>query len=110
LGTIKKYYQISRTAKLQETIELLHKNKFDVILLDLSLPDAKDIKALVAIRELFPDIPIIILSDQSDELTIQRTMIKGASSFLTKSEASGVLIRKKIDDVIKNTIKTVELV
>jgi DNA-binding NarL/FixJ family response regulator len=99
-GDIDQFYNFTRATRLNEGIDLLKQNNFDVILLDLSLPDAKDIKSVVEIKVLFPDVPIIVLSDQSDERVIQRALLNGASKFLPKSEASGVLIRKIIEKAI----------
>jgi DNA-binding NarL/FixJ family response regulator len=99
-GDIEQDYNILRAVRLQEGIKLLNDNKIDVILLDLSLPDAKDIKAVVELNNLFPNIPIIVLSDQSDDRVITRAINNGASKYLPKSEASGILIRKIIDQVI----------
>jgi DNA-binding NarL/FixJ family response regulator len=104
-GDIEQYYQVKRAARLTECLEVLSANQIDIILLDLSLPDAKDIKAVVEIRVLFPQTPIIVLSDQSDERIIKRALLNGANSFLPKSQASGVLIRKIIDDTLKTVVK-----
>lgn len=91
---------ILRAARLQEGIKILGESPVDVILLDLSLPDAKDVKAVVELNFLYPNIPIIVISDQSDERMIQRVLANGAKSFLPKSESSGMLIKKSIDQVI----------
>lgn len=93
-------FQITTASRLKHGIEILKKSKINVILLDLSLPDAKDIKAVTELNNLFPQIPIIVLSDQSDENLISRALSNGATKFLTKNEATGILIRKVIDQVI----------
>ncbi len=104
-GDIEQYYQVMRAARLTECLEILSSHKVDIVLLDLSLPDAKDIKALVEIRVLFPATPVIVLSDQSDDRVIKRALLNGANSFLPKSQASGVLIRKIIDETLGASVK-----
>jgi DNA-binding NarL/FixJ family response regulator len=101
-GDIEKYYLIIRVTRLKEGMEALKNNNIDAVLLDLSLPDARDIKAVVEINTLYPNTPIVVLSDQSDSRIIQRALLNGASKFLPKSETSGVLIRKAIEDAIKS--------
>jgi DNA-binding NarL/FixJ family response regulator len=101
-GDIEQYYEVMRVARLKEGMEVLKNANIDAVLLDLSLPDARDIKAVVEINTLHPEIPIIVLSDQADSRVIQRALLNGAYKFLPKSEASGVLIRKAIEDAIKS--------
>jgi len=103
-GDINQHYEIIRVSRLREAMGVLEEEQIQVVLLDLSLPDAKDIKALVEIKVLFPMVPVIVISDQSDDRVIQRAKLNGASEFLSKSETSGVLIRKTIDRVISEKI------
>lgn len=95
-------YSVTLVQRLKEGLRILSnsENKIDIILLDLSLPDAKDIKGLVEINVLYPEVPIIIISDQTDERVIRRAMLNGANRFLSKNEASGMLIKKIIADTI----------
>jgi DNA-binding NarL/FixJ family response regulator len=100
--------EIKRATRLQESINAIQQNKIDVVLLDLSLPDAKDIKAVVELNRLFPTLPIIVISDQSDERIIKRALDNGACKFLSKSESSGILIRKTINDVLAMSARILE--
>ena len=46
---------------LNEAFEIINNNNFDIILLDLNLPDSIGLKTLHVVRENYPNIPIIIL-------------------------------------------------
>ncbi|AIL65380.1 Swarming motility regulation protein rssB [Rickettsiales bacterium Ac37b] len=94
------YFNIVTAHRLKDSINILNSEKIDIILLDLSLPDAKDIKALVELKALFPSMPIIVISDHSDERMINRVMENGADYFLSKSESSGIIIKKAINEVL----------
>lgn len=89
-----------RVVRLQDGIATLNERNFDIILLDLSLPDAKGIKAVVELHRSFPNIPIIVLSDLSDERVIQRALENGAKKFLVKGECSGIVIKQAIYQVM----------
>ena len=92
--------KIMRASRLRDGINILNENKIDLILLDLSLPDSKDIRGVVEINKNFSNIPIIVLSDQSDEKTIQRAISSGASKFLVKSECNGTVMKNAIYEVL----------
>lgn len=56
---------VTAVKSLHEAVQLLtryHPLDFDCILLDLNLPDAKELEALVRLSQLTQDIPIIVLS------------------------------------------------
>jgi DNA-binding NarL/FixJ family response regulator len=94
--------RILRTQRLQEAIQILDEGSMpiNVILLDLSLPDAKGLKALVELNTRYPSLPIIVLSDLMDEQTIKDLMDNGARKFLNKSECSGHLIEQVIYQLV----------
>jgi len=70
---------------------------FDVILLDLSLPDSDGIETVKKIKKLFPKTPVIVLSATEDEVLIKQVIQKGVDDFLEKG---GINIK-----YLLNTIK-----
>lgn len=64
---------------------MLAKNKrFDLVLLDLSLPDSHGIDTIVSMRREMPNTPIIVLSAQEDLNVATRSMEAGADNFIVK--------------------------
>lgn len=67
---------------------------YDVVLLDLTLPDAKGIDGVNRLVEFKPDIPIVVMSASDDEQTAVEALKSGAQDYLVKSPAdSKVMIR-----------------
>jgi DNA-binding NarL/FixJ family response regulator len=97
---IKNVY-FKRVSRLQEGLSALAESKYDIVLLDLSLPDARGINAVIELNNKFPQVPIIIVSDQSDENIIKRALSSGAKKFLIKSECSGLIIEHNIRELTK---------
>ncbi len=64
----------------------------DLILLDLNLPDSKDLEALGLVRERFEDSCLVVVSGEEDPGMIRRTIDEGAAGFVPKSSSSDVLI------------------
>lgn len=70
--------------RLIKGFELLTKNFFDAILLDLGLPDNVGIEAIDRIRMMNQDIPIIILTGQLDKNVAYSSLRKGAQDYIEK--------------------------
>jgi DNA-binding NarL/FixJ family response regulator len=75
-----------------EVLKLLRNNKYDLILLDLSLPKKNGIEVLKEIRKKLPKLPILILSIHSDEHFIIEALRSGASGYITKDSIPEELI------------------
>jgi len=67
------------------------------VLLDLGLPDSAGIDTLIAIRRLFPDSAIVVLSGYEDEEMTLRALREGAQSYLTKNGLNA--------EVLDNTLR-----
>jgi diguanylate cyclase (GGDEF)-like protein len=68
----------------------------DCVLLDLLLPDAIGLDAVVAVREADPAVPIVVLSGQEDEALAVDAVQRGAQDYLLKSYADGNLLSRAI--------------
>jgi two-component system, cell cycle sensor histidine kinase and response regulator CckA len=85
-------YEIKNVETLNEALSVLNNQPFDVILLDLVLPDSHGINTFLSIHNINPLVPIIILTGVSDK-TIESYAIKeGAHDFLVKGQTEGRLM------------------
>jgi DNA-binding NarL/FixJ family response regulator len=70
--------------------------RFDLILLDLNLPDTVGTSGIETLRQRFPRVPVMVLSGATDRATIDRCLRAGASGFLPKTadgERLGTAVR-----------------
>jgi PAS domain S-box-containing protein len=82
----------AKTLKL--AIEALNRQSFDVILLDLSLPDSKGLNTITNIRHVAPNIPIVVLTGTDDRQLALQAVAQGAQDYLVKGKIStDVLVR-----------------
>ena len=72
--------------RVSEAIECVRAETFDVILLDLTLPDAHGPEAFARVNANAPDVPIIVLVSAADEALAITLMRQGAQDYLIKSE------------------------
>lgn len=61
----------------------------DLILLDLRLPDSQGLDALMAVREVAPETPLVVLSGETARETILECIEYGAIGYVPKTLASG---------------------
>jgi len=84
---------IDEASNRTELKKILREKKFDVILLDISLPGQNGIEILKEIKENFPDTKVLILSIHTEMEYIRRCFMLGASGYLTKESAPDELVK-----------------
>lgn len=68
----------------KEALDLFQTNTFDIILLDLGLPDMEGAEVCAAIRKLSSSIPILVISGEDETTTRVELLNTGADDYLTK--------------------------
>ena len=68
----------------REALELARAGEVDVLLMDLSMPDAGGVDALSAIKARYPDLAILILSGFPESHYATTLLRQGASGYLNK--------------------------
>jgi DNA-binding NarL/FixJ family response regulator len=76
----------------REALMLARGHHWDVMILDLSLPDGSGLEVLKQVRELQPRMPVLILSMHSAEQFARRAIAAGAAGYLTKDTADAELV------------------
>ena len=76
----------------QEVLNLIRNNKYDVILLDMSMPGRSGLEILKELRNEYPKLPVLIVSIYPEEQYAVRAFRAGASGYLTKASAPHELI------------------
>lgn len=67
-------------------------DRFDLVLLDLDVPGVTGFSLLRELRELYPEIPIVVLSGKHDRNTVLGAIDLGAMGFIPKTSNSKVLL------------------
>jgi phosphoserine phosphatase RsbU/P len=85
-------FEIERADRLTAGLERLGNEKFDIVLLDLSLPDSHGLATFERLHREFPNIPIIVMSGLDDERVAVHAVHEGAQDYLVKGQVSGPLL------------------
>jgi two-component system, NarL family, response regulator DegU len=75
-----------------QVIELCNTLSPDIVLLDINMPIENGVVATEKLKDIFPDIKVIILSIHDDESYVFETLRKGASGYLLKDMEAESLI------------------
>ncbi|MEH2281221.1 MAG: response regulator [Nostoc sp.] len=98
--------------RLYEALNYLTNEIFDVILLDLSLPDSQGLQTFVIAHNQAKATPIIVLTGIDDETLAIRAMQEGAQDYLVKGQVTGDLLvrsmryaieRQRADDALRDS-------
>ncbi len=82
-------------------IKLVHKNSYDCIFLDYRLPDGDGLTLISQLRAENIQVPLVVLTGQSDELIAVELMKAGANDYLSKSQVSS----ETLAQVLRNAIR-----
>jgi CheY-like chemotaxis protein len=85
-------YEIKNVRTLNEALDILKKQPFDVILSDLVLPDSDGINTFFRVYNQDSRIPVILLTELDDEAIGSYAVEKGAKDFLVKGQTDGRLL------------------
>ena len=77
----------------REVLAKISKNKYDVVVLDVAMPDFSGLDILNEIKRENPELPVLMLSIYPEEQYAVRALKAGASGYLTKKVAPRELIR-----------------
>jgi two-component system, NarL family, response regulator FusR len=83
--------QVTDAESVAQARSLLTQRQFDLMLLDLGLGDDFGLTALPLLRQLAPNMKIIVLTSMDEGLYAERALRAGADGFVMKSEIAGAL-------------------
>ena len=79
-------FTIETAGSLAQALEYLKKDSFDLVLLDLALPDSRGLKTVDEVCQLYPHMPVVVLTGLADEDLTVKAIKMGASDYLVKGE------------------------
>ncbi len=77
-------FELETVPRLAQAMERLDSGRFQLVLLDLSLPDSSGVGSFRSVLLRFPHVPLIVLSGLDDEQLAVQTVHEGAQDYLVK--------------------------
>src|ERR1043166_2059125 len=98
-------FEVQHVKDLQTGLAQMKSQDFDVLLLDLNLPDSQDLGTLWRAHAHAPSIPIVILTGIEDRQKAMEAMTRGAKDYLVKGKVDAHLLERAILRYVKVTDK-----
>lgn len=89
-------FSLAHVTTLAEARDLLCQDKFDLVLLDLNLPDGEGMESLKGITPYVCDTPIVVFSGDRREEYLYQAIHLGAQDYLVKGEVTKEQFRRAI--------------
>lgn len=86
------HWKLAQVERLDEAIAICKEYKcqtgqnFDVILLDLRLPDSSGLETVIKFRQAVPDVPVVVITGLRDEDLALASIRAGVQDYLSKDE------------------------
>ncbi len=102
-------YELRNAASLEEGRRLFESARFDIMLLDLSLPDSMGMDTVAVARQFAPELPIVVLTSLDDEAQGVRAIRMGVQDYMVKGQVDGRTLARTIRYAIEHKRASVEL-
>ena len=89
-------FEISHVENLAEAKERLGKEDFNVLVLDLGLPESQGIETFLEVKNIAPGIPIVVMSGLDDETVAIEAVRGGAQDYLLKGKWDAEVLKRSI--------------
>lgn len=102
LKLIQEGFEVRLVQNGKEALDLLESEKFDLVILDLIMPELNGFGVLEALKQKNISVPVIVASDLSQVEDFDRVKQMGAIDFFVKSNMSMAEMTEKIKHYLKN--------
>ena len=89
-------FTLSHADRLETGLEYLQQNRYDVVLLDLNLPDSEGFDTFTKLHMKNPEKPVIIMTGMDDKELGLDSVKKGAQDYLVKGRFDSILLMRSI--------------
>lgn len=95
---------VDHCEKLEEALARLENgDRPDIILLDLNLPDVNGLEGLMSLRQIAPDVPVVVVTSAAEPRIIRSALLAGAAGFLPKHSKRD-LFRQALETIASGEI------
>lgn len=89
-------FALVHAVRLSEALDRVRQGPTDVVLLDLSLPDAHGMETVTRMLDAAPAVPIIVLTGLTDETVAVQAVQAGAQDYMVKGSVDGATLARAI--------------
>ncbi|MEW5924024.1 MAG: response regulator [Candidatus Zixiibacteriota bacterium] len=86
-----------------EALKMIQESDYDLVTMDLIMPEMSGVEAVTKIKELKPYLPVIVITGNATESLVRQAGVKGANKLMYKP----VLMENFVDEVVMTFEKAV---
>ena len=94
-------YDLTHVESLSDGVHRLDTGGFDVVLLDLSLPDGRGVENLEPVQERAAGAPVILVTGRGSERVAVQAMKEGAADYLSKSDLNAEVLHRALHNALE---------
>lgn len=102
-------YAVSVVPRLSEATECLERDDFDLVLLDLGLPDSQGLDTFLKLQKVAHGVPIVVMSGLDDEILAVEAVRRGAQDYLVKGMRDSSLLIRSLNYAVQRQQLVTEL-
>jgi signal transduction histidine kinase len=102
-------FRVDWLSRLDEVLDRVGREPFDVLLLDLGLPDSQGLATFDRVNRQAPTMPIIIFSGAMDEQLAVEAVAHGAQDYLVKGQIDSFRLKRAIHYAIERKRTEIEI-
>jgi PAS domain S-box-containing protein len=102
-------FNVEHKKSLADGLAEIENGNYEIILLDLGLPDSQGLKTLHAVDKKAPDVPIVLLTGLDDEALALEAVGMGAQDYLVKGQVDSNLLARSIRYAVARKRSEMEL-
>ena len=88
--------EVQTVSRFEQALQLLAQKEYDAIFLDMNLPDHSGLCNVEYIDNMYPQLPIVVLTNNNDDRTALRAINYGAQDYLSKNEVTPEILARSL--------------
>jgi diguanylate cyclase len=89
-------YQVIRSERLSDALAVAQDRALELIVTEMSLPDARGLDAIRALREAAPNTPLVVIGKPADEALALSALRAGAQDYLVREQLTPEAMRRAL--------------
>ena len=89
-------FELVHVFRLADALQRLREAPFELVLLDLSSPDAHGVETLVRLQDAISTLPVVVITRPNDEALAVEAVRRGAQDYLIKGDVDGPMLVRTI--------------
>lgn len=102
-------FVLTHVETLAQALHHIVNEHYDVVLLDLTLPDASGLSTVIHLQSTRPELPIVVLTGVNDQNIALQAMQTGAQDYLVKGQGDGHLLSRALQYAIERKERQAKL-